>query len=173
MGVNFKYLRQLLAKRILPAVIVALGGIGAIFIWLEDRIVLTTGNILLSASALLLLGYLFGPPLSYQAAKVWRKLTPKWDEISDALSNGTRLYHQRVRNETEFKKWKNDWSVWTYGTAELIKHTCGKPVSKAFIARPQAIAADIIGSFNYSHNAMRLQLSKRLEMLNRLLEKVS
>jgi hypothetical protein len=171
MGFDHKLLGQILARRVLPILIFAVGGIGAIIHWFGEWIMQDTGTLLLSISALLLLGYLFGPPIAYRAARVWRKLTPRWDEIAEALHNGTNLYYQPVRNEVELDKWTKEWRVWTYGTADLIQHTCGKPVSRAFIARPQVIPADITGSFNQTHNLLRLQLSKRLEVLNRLLEK--
>jgi hypothetical protein len=80
---------------------------------------------------------------------------------------GDELYGRPVASDTEFARYKIDYTRWVLDTAGWL----GQEVSGAKASEFQhatGMAADIIGSFNRGHSNLRLRVSWQLQILRRL-----
>lgn len=93
------------------------------------------------------------------------------DQISEAFSEGNRLYSKRIQNDDEFQDWENELLSWTTDTVELLERSLGNAERILFLEPGSAMAADIMGSYHKKHNSFRLRLELRIDVLRKILEK--
>ena len=96
------------------------------------------------------------------------------DTVAELRQSGnTDLFNRKVSTASEFNKLQQDHEEWWKKVVAHLENDFSKADAIGFKNLGSISAADFIGSFSPQHNILRGQINKRLEILQKIIDRDS